>query len=370
MLFVVLVSGWRVTAQDLFRGQMLVDTPEVRRYFYDGFTYGSQSLFDPLRVLLNRGYEMSRITKERSYYSPVIPSYKINNIIENLSHPVKYVRMYGPWDFMREQVIPFGNIDKLYWWPNYTLHLIGGGITYTALQEWSRAHHVKYPRVIAASTIITAALINESVEEKIRAEGFRLNVDAVADFWLFDLGGMFLFEFSPGVNRFFSQTLHARDWSKQPAVLLPGVNLANCGQFIAMKWKVPKVPKLSLFSLVGLGGLGGLSYNIDAERSISVGIGSGPQKKNKDLFGLPIDVSLVPMMGIYLDRNNSLLASLELSASYNDLYHNYFSELNIYPGLFRYKSIDPSLWMAVAQDGYVLMGLGCRYTYGYGIGVY
>lgn len=313
---------------------------------------------------------MSRITKERSYYSPAIPSYKVNNIIENLTHPFKYVGQYGVVDFFREQVIPFGNLDKLYWWPNYTLHLVGGGITYTGLKEWSKAHHIKYPRLVAASTIVGAALINESVEEKLASKGFRLNVDAIADFWLFDITGILLFEYSPGVNRFFSKTLHARDWSKQPAVLLPGFNLANCGQFIAMKWKVPGVPKLSLFSLVGLGGLGGLSYPVNEKMNISVGIGSGPQKKNKDLFGLPIDVSLVPMMGIYLDRNNSLMASLELSASYNDLYHNYFSELNIYPGLFRYKSIDPSLWMAIAQDGYVLMGLGCRYTYGYGLGVY
>ena len=353
--------------QDTIRPTPAPQVKGPENYFYQGYQYGSQAKFNPLSVLLNRGFEMLRITTRQEFYDPAIPGYKVNNIIENLSHPVKYVNEYGSNDFFKEQVIPFGNIDKPYWYPNYTLHLFGGGITYTGLKEWFEWNKVPMPKVLSALTILGSALINESIEEKLGGPGFRLNVDAVADFWIFDMGGIILFQ-SKRVNSFFSKTLHMRDWSKQPAVVFPGFNLANCGQFISLKWQLPKLKNWSFFSLMGLGGMGGLSYQFTNNTSLSIGFGQGPKKKENNLVGLPIDVSLVPMGGIYFDKNNSLMASLEISNSRNDIYHNYIAELNLYPGFIKIKKLDPSFWAALAKDGNVLFGIGTRYTLGLGVG--
>ena len=337
-------------------------------YFYHGYTYGSERKFNPLAVILNRGFEMFRITSGQLYYNPAIAGYKFNNIIENLSHPIRYVKVYGSADFFKEQVIPFGNVSKPYWYPNYTLHLLAGGITYTGLKEWFEFNQIPFPKLLSAVTLIGSALINESVEEKLANPGFRLNVDAVADVLIFDIGGILLFQ-SKKVNSFFSKTLNMRDWSKQPMLVFPGVNLANCGQFISLKWKLPFVQNWYFFSMVGLGGMGGLSYKFSDHTGLSIGFGQGPKRKDNELFGLPIDVSLVPMGGIYYDKNSSLLASLEFSNSKNDVYHNYFAELNIYPGLIPIKKIDPSLWLAVARDGNVLFGVSTKYMLGLGVGI-
>ncbi len=338
-----------------------------RNYFYHAYQYGSQAQFNPLQVVLNRGFEMLRIRSGQPSYDPQISPYKFHNIIANLSSPFQRVKEYGTHDFFFQQVIPFGNRTKHYWYPNYTLHLIGGGITFTGLKEWYIYHKVPCPGILSAVTIMGSALINESIEERVTGPAFRLNVDVIADVWIFDIGGILLFQ-SKKVNRFFSRTLNMQDWSKQPTLLLPGKQLANCGQFISLKWKLPLLKNWYFFSMIGLGGMGGLSYKFKNGSGLSMGIGQGAKKKEVELFGLPIDVSLVPMGGIYYDKHNSLLASLEFSAAENDVYHNYFAELNLYPGLIRIKKIAPSLWMALAKDGSILFGVGTRYTLGLGIG--
>ncbi|MDZ4668771.1 MAG: hypothetical protein SGJ00_12950 [bacterium] len=338
------------------------------RYFYEGLTYGSQGNFNPVSLILNRGFEMLRITTADLAYDPFHYHYRFENIFENLSKPVKYVRLFGTKDFFLEQVVPFGNSQKPYWYPNYTLHLIGGGITYTGLKEWYVAHQVPAAGVLSAATVLSAALINEAIEERQRGGNFILNVDAVADVWIFDLGGILLFQ-SEGVNRFFSQKLHMRDWSRQPMLLLPGTFMGNCGQFFSVKLKVPRTKNWYLFSLMGLGGLVGVSHTFKDGYAWSIGFGQGPHRKEKELFGLPIDVSLVPMAGIYLDKNNSVLASLEMSNSPNDKYHNYFVELNIYPGLIRVgKKFSPGVWSAFTRQNQLILGINCNYTFGLGIG--
>jgi hypothetical protein len=66
-----------------------------------------------------------------------------------------------------------------------------------------------------------------------------------------------------------------------------------------------------------------------------------------------------------------LLASFELSNSPNDLYHNYFAELNIYPGLIKIgKKFSPATWMALSKEKDLVVGVSCNYTFGLGLGVH
>lgn len=340
----------------------------AKNYFYQALPYGSMGNFNPLTVVLNRGFEMMRITRSDLAYDALHYNYRFHNIFENLGHPIKHVKQYGAKDFFLEQVIPFGNPRKPYWYPNYTLHLFGGGMTYTGLKEWYTYNKMPIPGVLSAATVLTAALINEAIEERERPGDFILNVDAVADVWIFDLGGILLFQ-SKKVNHFFSSKLNMRDWSRQPMLLFPGPYMGNCGQFFSFKPKIPGTKDWYFFSLMGLGGLVGVSHTFKNNYAWSIGFGQGPKRKDKELFGLPIDISLVPMAGIYLDKHNSVLASLEFSNSQNDLYHNYFAELNIYPGLIHIgKRFSPGIWSAVSKQKTVLFGINCQYTFGIGLG--
>jgi hypothetical protein len=341
---------------------------EKKNYFYEGLNYGSQGNFNPISLVLNRGFEMLRIVKYDLVYDPFNYNYRFSNVFENLSNPIKNIRTYGTKNFFLEQVIPFGNLEKPFWYPNYTLHLIGGGISYTALKEYFIAHQVKAPGYLAGATIILAGLINEGIEERERGSGFILNVDLIADLLIFDLGGILLFQ-SKKVNSFFSKKLNMRDWSRQPMFLLPGSYMGNCGQFFSIKVKIPGTTSWYAFSLMGLGGLVGVSKKIANGYAYSIGFGQGPKRKEKELFGLPIDISLVPMAGIYLDKNNSVLASLELSNTSNDRYHNYFAELNIYPGLIHVgKKFSPGIWSAVTKEKELIIGVNCNYFFGIGLG--
>ncbi|OYU96507.1 MAG: hypothetical protein CFE21_08970 [Bacteroidetes bacterium B1(2017)] len=339
-------------------------------YFYEGLTYGSQGNYNPATVLLNRGFEMLRITTGNLYYDPINYKYRFDNIICNLAHPIQNISDYGTKEFFLEQVIPFGDPKKPYWYPNYTLHLFGGGMTYTGLKEWFVSKKISHAGILSGATLLGAALINESIEERQRGGSFNLNVDAIADFYFFDIAGILLFQ-SKKVNYFFSKKLNMRDWSRQPMLLLPGVYMGNCGQFFSFKPRIPYTKSWYFFSMMGLGGLVGVSHTFPSNYGLSIGFGQGPKRKEKELLGLPIDVSLVPMAGLYLDKNNSLLASLELSNSKNDLYHNYFAELDVYPGLVKIgKKFSPGAWLALSKEKDVVFGINCNYTFGLGVGMH
>ena len=45
----------------------------------------------------------------------------------------------GWWSFVRSEILPFStNTDNAQYWPNYTNHLIGGGMSYRMMREWYR----------------------------------------------------------------------------------------------------------------------------------------------------------------------------------------------------------------------------------------
>jgi hypothetical protein len=78
--------------------------------------------------------------------------------------------------------------------------------------------------------VIGAGLINEAIEEREFVGAKRLNVDVIADVWIFDLGGILLFQ-SKKVNGFFSKKLKMRDWSRQPMFMFPGAYMGIVGSF-------------------------------------------------------------------------------------------------------------------------------------------
>ncbi len=140
-------------------------------YFYKGYDYGSDAVYNPVSVILNGGFDMFQVSHQRDIGK--VPFYRSGkNVLKNTFDPIGPVRRYGWWNFVQEQIIPVSlNRDNAQYWSNYTLHLVGGIV---------------------------------------------------------------LFSFD-NVNSFFSETLNLADWSLQPSFSVRDLHLHNVGHFFSIK---------------------------------------------------------------------------------------------------------------------------------------
>jgi hypothetical protein len=323
-------------------------------YFYKGRNYGSEAAYNPIFVILNGGFDMLQVDRSRDLRT--LPLHAGNdNVLRNLADPFGPIKRYGWENFMRDQVIPLGLSKKNgQWWPNYTLHLIGGGMTYTALNEWFEYYHYPYSRAFAIGTTVVYHLVNEATENG-GYEGD--NVDPIADIYLFDLGGVILFSFD-SVNKFFSEDMNLADWSLQPSVSARNLNLHNNGQFFSLKWKFPFSEHWHLFYFFGTNGVGGVSYKWDEGQAFSVGVGMAAAKLimlNDRTYKQTLD--LVWNIGFFYDLNNSLLTSLSITKK-----TDYTINLNVYPGIIKIGGFSPGAWFALNRDGSSIVGLTAAWT--------
>ena len=334
-------------------------TPAPRFYF--GYDYGSQALYNPLYVLVNRGFDVYQLRADER--NPFRQEYRDNaaNVLDNLAHPFSRVSDHGWERFLKEEIFPLSYTrETARWTPNYSLHLIGGGLTYSALREWYAAHGFGQPGLWSAATNLAAALINETLENK---EVKGPNTDAIADFYVFDIGGILLFSID-GVNDFFSTELILSDWSLQPALTLPSGTLENQGQNFAAKWPVPFYERVRLFTYFGLVTLGGVSLLGDDGYSVSAAYGARSSRLiNLEHGESRNTVDWVPAAGLFVDKNNSLLAAFEIS----DV-EDYFLSFNLYPGAIERIPPFVGLWSVIGKRGDVFLGISSTYTFGMGTG--
>ncbi|MFH1197278.1 MAG: hypothetical protein V1720_16385 [bacterium] len=335
VLIIVLLSSLSTNAQDAF--------------FYKGRDYGSESFYNPIFVILNGGLDILQVNNERDVMK--IPFYAgAKNVFKNLVDPITPINNYGWWNFIQDQVLPVSfNKNNAQYWPNYTLHLIGGGMTYAATREWFEYHKYDSPELWTLLTMTAYHLVNE-VAENGSYQGD--NVDPIADIYLFDLGGIILFS-SDGVKKFFAETLNLADWSLQPSMSVRNGELHNNGQYFSIKWQLPYFDKWHFFYFFGTNGVGGLSYKYDDGTALSVGIGAAASK----LITLDVDTNkktldLVWNLGVFYDKNNSLLASLLLTKR-----TDYMINLNIYPGFLKFGEFSPGIWTAYSHGGKFIFGI-------------
>lgn len=324
-------------------------SPAQGPYFYKGRDFGSEALYNPVSLILNGGFDIVQISHDHDI--TIIPFYASGkNVFRNLGSPFGAIGRYGWENFLRDQVIPIGlSKENGQWWPNYTLHLIGGGMTYVATAEWYQAHEVPLPRFFSLLTVASYHLINEIAEN---GNYVGDNVDPIADIYLFDIGGIILFS-SESVQRFFSEELNLADWSPQPSFSLRNFNLHNVGQFFSIKWKFPFSDRWHLFYFFGTNGVGGLSYKKDDGSCISVGVGLVAKDFiNLDNLTNKKTLDLVPNIAFFYDIDNSLLASLSVSKK-----TDYTVALNVYPGVVKFGGFSPGFWVCVTAKGLPIVGL-------------
>ena len=341
---------WRVNAENSFGSSAWssIRSFNVSAYYYKGLQYGNQAIYNPVYVILNGGFDMIQVGNKRNL--KIFPyNIAVKNIWKNLSDPIAPINRYGWWNFISDQVLPLSlNKKNGQFWPNYTLHLIGGGMEYAATKEWYEYNNYPSPSLLSAFTIMSYHFINEVMEND-RHVGD--DVDPIADIYLFDIGGILLFT-SENVKRFFSEDLNLADWSQQPSISLRNRELHNNGQFFSVKWKFPFWESWYAFYYFGTNGVGGLSYKFKDGSALSVGAGLAAgdlvlldENTNKKTLGL------VGNIGVFYDKNNSLLASLSLTMK-----TDYMINVNIYPGIIKFGNFSPGLWGAYNDNGNVIFG--------------
>jgi hypothetical protein len=328
----------------------------VRRgYFFNDRTYGSESLVNPITLVLQGTFGILQM-EDRSKDPWVIP-YRSSwsNVWANLAHPLRKIREYGTWEFIQEQVIPFSiNNEKAYYWPNYTLHVIGGGMSYRMMVEWYSQHHYPLPVGWALCTISAYHLFNEVVENDTYRGN---NVDPIADVYIFNPLSVALFSVDR-IARFFSESLNLSDWSYQIGYDPVRGVLLNNGQNYMMRWRLPKSDDWYLTYYFGNHGEIGFSHKRNATDywTVITGFSAGRLRNNTgrgDVLDMTVD--LVGTVGLFVDRNKSLLFSVLLSHKTENVLR-----VNVYPGLVRLSIGSPGFFLTLDKNGRGAFGVSIR----------
>jgi len=317
-------------------------------YFYHGRDYGSESLIHPLQLVINGGYGIMQLADRHNRPFDIDYAQGWNNVWKNLLHPRTAIEQQGWWDFFQREIIPVSfNSGKAHYWPNYTQHLIGGGMSFRQTMEWYRWHGYEHPKAWASTTLMLYHFLNEVVENDKKTNW---TTDPVADLYLFDPASILLFS-NDGVARFFSETLNMADWSFQPMFDPEHKTLMNNGQNFAMKWNLPWSEHWSLFYHYGTHGEFGASYTWENGDCVSFGGGFSADTL-VELSQFHDGVTLAPSAGLFYDRNNSLMASLLVAKSKDNR-----ARLNLYPGLVDLAGMRPGFFVGTNREKEFQMGM-------------
>jgi len=327
------------------RGQEFDDS---EYYFYHAHDYGSESLVHPLRLILNGGFGITQLENRDNRIFEIDYAQGWRNTWRNISDPGYAIQDRGWEDFFKREVIPISfNSGSAQYWPNYTLHLIGGGMSYRLMREWYRYNGFEHERRWAATTIMAYHLLNEVVEHShVRGP----NTDPVADLLIFDPLGIVMFE-SDRVSRFFGRRLRMAEWAYQPTFDPESQTIENNGQNFVVKVRVPRTEKWDLIYHFGSHGEAGFSRRLDGGRAVSFALGL----KANELIDLGQNLNSVDLAisgGLFYDRNNSLMASLLWAST-----KSYKARLNLYPGLVPLAGGKLGFFAALGRDDEFIGGV-------------
>ena len=326
---------------------------EKKYYFYKpAQTRGSDAQFSPLTLLINGSFDALRLSPDAGRD---LTSFKwktdFRNVWENLASPIGNIRAYGWENFRRQELLNLSlDVEELQFLPNFADHVVGYGMQYVKITEWYDAHGYSSPILWGAGTSLLYQFMNEMVQNG----GARyVNVDCIADVYIFNTLGFVLFSFD-GVKRFFSETVQLNDWSLQPLYILRNHHLENAGQEFVVRYPLPFDERYAPFLCWGVNSVAGLSYRYDDENSISVGFGNsvaGMTQKERGEF-LSATPNLEPAAGLFWDDKGSLLAGLIARgrSSYN-------VQLNVYPGLVTLCGIRPGCYLSFGGREKLVFGI-------------
>lgn len=320
--------------------------------------YGSSAAWGPLGLFGNRGLSILQFEDVDRDLRTIDWGAGFDATWDALARPGAAVARSGGWRaFLHREFVPSDwEVWTWAWAPNYSGHLLAGGISYRQLTEWFDHRGVRHPRLAAGVWYYATMVVNEAIENRAGPPG---PSGAVADMYFFDPAGMLLFSFD-GVARFFAETLQAADWSPQVG-LTPEAVVLNHGQMIAYKVPLGVVDRARLLILIGQGSSVGVSVALDDEYGVGATLGFSAKERFVD----PVTgaESITPRQGggLYVDRNGSLLASLVVTGRER-------VEANVYPGVLPGWFGRIGAWGGIHRDEGLSFGLSTRRTLGLGFG--
>lgn len=321
-------------------------------YFYNPVPYGSESLYNPLTMVVNGGYDPFQMLDREPTWSNMYWNKAATNVWRCITAPAPIINKFGWKRFISTELIPTNlKIEEGQYAPNYALHLIGGGMEYRKISEWYDYHNVPAPFLCGAVTCMAFEYLNEIVENGMN---YYPNIDCIPDILIFQPLGILLFSFDD-VSEFFSSSLQLNDWSHPVAVTFAPFAIRNAAQIFVAKIPLNTTRTKSIFLNFGTFALLGYSAKLDEEHSLS--FGGGLTSKGRRALplqnGVPSNTIVVgPMAGVYYDRNNSLLASVVIADTYFMRYR-----FNVYPGIFFLGSCSPSFFLSIDSNGATTVGV-------------
>lgn len=332
------------------------ETAQNAGLFYHGLPWGSESQFNPASMIVNEGLDIGQLRSHGGSIRLIPSDQNIRRLNATISHPFTSIeRSIGFDQFLKTEILPTSlDQGRAQWVPNYQLHLIGGGLLNARAEEWYIAHGYSNPKLAAFLTSMSAAYLNEAQE----IEGYPddYNTDPVADLYLFDLAGIAIFQ-SKAVREFFHSQVVWMNWPLQPSIWAADLRVRQAGQYHAFRVKNPWSQDWNLFYHVGLGNIGGLSRRLGQDHHVSVGAGYYALHLVPSGGGQS-SVVLAPKLGVFWDREGSLMASMFWNSQSRER-----MTVSVYPGVV--NKIPLGGWIAFGgQQG---VGVGLTMETGFGV---
>jgi hypothetical protein len=294
-------------------------------FFYHGQNYGSESQFGPLNVFINVGYVVPGRLRTTANLTDIRYKKGWDNVADSLTHQGDVFEESGGFgESLKKEFIPFAHPSGA-WLPNYGLHFLGEGMLSRKLEEYFRYNGVQgeyAPKLLAASTVIAAQLMNEVVEYELPWEQ---RLDVVADFY-FNMAGIIAFSYDGFAEYFSNESVEYYYWPGQPVIDVEDSALFNQGENYFLRfgegWKYA--------IMMGMPANGfGISLPLDNMNYeyISIMLGSDvlihrrsfdareESERIGDFVAADIAKEYTAAINVYWDRKGSLMASSSLSFS-------------------------------------------------------
>jgi hypothetical protein len=327
--------------------------------FYRESDSGSTTSFGPLSFILNRGLHFAR-AKHGSVDVTGIPAGR-HTLWIALSRPVWSVQSSGGFrHWAATQLLPARFDGGSAWAVNYTGHLVEAGVGYVTMRERFEAAGIPHASLWAHLTVMGSSFLSELYEASERQEAYS---STVADFYVFEPLGHVLFSID-GFARFFAETLNTRIWPHQAGVSVITGEFLNTGLDMIVKVPIPGVDDVSLFGRMGMGSDWGFSFHRPGGWDYSMGIGFAASDPTTDPLTGDELVRTVLSGSFFLDRDDSLLASVHASAT-----RGRRLTVNLYPGSLGFLTSDFGLWFLVTEGNDVQFGISHRSAMGLGLGL-
>jgi len=313
-------------------------------YFYNPKNdFGSDAIYSPLSAMINGSFDILRngAHSKNVFIQPYNTG--MTNVWQNISSPLYNISNYGWGRFSDEELFNLKfNSQEAQFMPNFSDHTVGEGMLYAKTAEWYDYHGYRYPYLWSFVTTSAYQFMNETVENG----GYRgSSVDCISDMLIYNTAGFILFSIND-VKEFFSSTLSLADWSMQPILDPTSGYLFNAGEQFVIRHSIPYAPRYTGFVYWGIHAIAGVGYTYDNGGTLSVGVGQVANRINENRYkGLRfLTPSLDGAVGVFYDKNSSLMTSVLLSGPRLPN-----AEINVYPGFVDLGWMQPGFVLALGK---------------------